>query len=370
MRKIGALLVACSLFATGCQSQSSQRILEKLGVISAVGYDLRDDGNLLGTYVIPNFTETGGEKIDVLSAMGHTSKELRFRMSRQSERKLVSGQIRAVLYGEDLAKKGLLSISDTLFRDAEIGSQIHLAVVQGEAQSVFHKRYPDKPSIDLYLYRMMRKEMDENTIPKSNLHIFIHDVNGVGVDPVLPYLRLGKEDVIVDGVAVFHEDKMVGRLSAEEARLLSYLEGKKSLGELDVQLPEVSTSGEQAHAVLMYMHIDRKVDVNKKDGVPSIHYDLNIRGAITEYSGSQDLEQMPVVKKLEQSLQKKLQQRMDKVIDKLQNEYHSDPMGLGEMYRSKGFAPELDQKTWNELYAKAKVDVKIKVSILQTGMIH
>lgn len=370
MKKTWALVLACSLFATGCQTQTSQRILEKLGVISAVGYDLRDDGNLLGTYVIPNFTETEGEKIDVLSASGHTSKELRFRMSRQSERKLVSGQIRAVLYGEELAKKGLLPVSDTLFRDAEIGSQIHLAVVQGEAQSVFHKRYPDKPSIDLYLYRMMRKEMDENTIPKSNLHLFIHNAYGVGIDPVLPYLRMGKEDVIVDGVAVFHDDMMVGRLTAEEARLLAYLGGRKSLGELDVQLSEITTSGEQAHAVLMYVDINRKVDVKKKDGVPSFHIDLNIRGAITEYTGSQDLEQLPVVKKLEQSLRHQLQLRMNRVIEKLQNEYQSDPMGLGEMYRSKGFVPDLDQKTWYKLYAKSKIDVKIKVSILQTGMIH
>ncbi|TCP54677.1 spore germination protein [Tumebacillus sp. BK434] len=365
-----AALLALSLFLTGCQSQTSQRILEKLGVISAVGFDLQDGDILFGTYVIPNFTETGGEKIDVLTATGHTSKELRFNMSRQSERKLVSGQIRAVLYGEDLARKGLLPISDTLFRDAEIGSQIHLAVVQGEARDFFQKRYPDKPSIDLYLYRMMRKEMEENTIPKSNLHLFIHDAYGVGKDPVLPYLRLGKEDVIVDGVAVFHNDKMVGRIKAEEARLLAYMEGRKSIGELDVEVQEKTSNGEKAHAVMMYMDIGRKLTVAKANGKPSFHFDVTIRGAITEYTGFQDLEQMPVVKKLEQTFQQNLQERIQHVMDKLQKDFQSDPLGLGELYRSKGFVPVLEQETWYKQYAEAKIDVKVNVTILQTGMIH
>ena len=40
------------------------------------------------------------------------------------------------------------------------------------------------------------------------------------------------------------------------------------------------------------------------------------------------------------------------------------------MYRSKGFIKKLDLAQWRKLYKQAKIDVNVKVSILQTGMIH
>ncbi|PWK15927.1 Ger(x)C family spore germination protein [Tumebacillus permanentifrigoris] len=363
-----ALAVACT--GVGC-GKRQQRQLEQLGVISAISYDKGDQENILGSVVIPNFTETGQEKIDVLTGRGATSKELRFNLSRMSERKLVSGQIRVVLYGEKLAKSGIMPYSDTLFRDVEIGSQIDLAVTDGRAMDFFTKRYPDKPSVDIYLYRMLRKETEQHTLPKTNLYHFLHDVYDHGRDPVLPYLRLGKEDVIVDGVAVFRDDVMVGRLDPEETRMLSYLQGGAALGEVDFKLEEKNQTGEQVHAVIMYMDFKRKVDISEKQGHPIFNLKFAIQGAISEYSGDADLEQEPNLRKLETALKSKLERSMSGVLRKLQQEYRSDPLGLMELYRSKGFVTDEEEpKRLSELYSKAELQVKVEVTVLQTGMIH
>ncbi|KEO85076.1 Ger(x)C family spore germination protein [Tumebacillus flagellatus] len=362
-----ALAVACT--TTGCGSRQ-HRQLEQLGVISAVGYDRSDRENIIGTVVIPNFTETGKEKIDVLTGKGGSSKELRFALSRMSERKLVSGQIRVVLYGEKMARGGILPYSDTLFRDVEIGSQNYLAVTEGKSVDFFTKRYPDKPSVDIYLYRMLRKEMEQNTIPHTNLHHFLHDVYDHGSDPVLPYLRMGKEDIIVDGVAVFRDDVMVGRLDPDETRYLAYLYGGNALGEVDVTLPEKTRNGQPAHAVVMYMKVKRDVQISKVQGKPKIllHYDID--GAVTEYSGDADLEEPQKVKKLETVIGKNMEDSMRAVALKLQNEFLSDPLGLIEMYRSKGYVSKLSNELGESLYKQAKLDVKVDMHILQTGMIH
>jgi len=355
------------LVLTGCATQKKQ--LEHLGVISAIGYDAADAENLLGTVVLPNFTETGKEQVDVLSSKGHTSKQMRFNLSRLSERKLVSGQIRVVLYGEELARKGVLPLSDTLFRDAEIGSQMHLAVTEGKAAQYFLKRYPDKPSVDLYLYKMLRKEMDQNTIPKSNLHRFIRAAYDVGSDPVLPYLRPGKDDVLLDGVAVFRDDKFVGLLSAEEARYLSYLMGGNRNGEVDADLAESSPHGNHAHAVLMYLRVKRAIDLVSNGQAPSYKIKMDVEGAITEYTGAADMEDMKAVARIEKELAKQMRLNVLRVLEKLQT-YNSDPVGFGEIYRSSGQGGNMTKDQWHKIYKKSTFDVSVNVKVLQTGMIH
>lgn len=364
-----ALLSAVVL--PGCTITRS-KVLEELGVVSAVGYDLAENGgDLLGTTVLPNFTDTGQEKVDVLSVTGHTSKELRFNMSRMSERKLVSGQIRVVLYGEELSRTGILPLSDTLFRDAEIGSQIVLAVVEGRAINFFTKRYPDKPSIDIYLYRMLRKEMSERSMPKTNLHTFIRDVYDNGKDPVLPYLRLGKEDILVDGLAVFQEDKFIGLLNAKEARNLAYISSTgTSTGELEATLKETIRQGGHAHAVLMYIKTSTDWNVSQSGGRPVFQANVLIQGAVSEYTGEQNLEEKQEIQKLEKEFAKEYQQELSALIKKLQKDFGTDQLGLGEMYRAKGFIKDLEKEKWREMYKQAKIDVKVNVRILQTGMIH
>jgi spore germination protein len=368
MKRWIAILLSSVLLA-GC-STIQRKPLEALGVIAAMGFDSTKDNKILGTVVLPNFTETGKEKIDVLTGTAHTTKELRFNLSRMSERQLVSGQIRVVVYGEDLAKKGILQLSDTMFRDAEIGSQIHLAVCAGRAVDIFNHRFPDKPSVDIYLYKMIRKEMEQNSIPKSNLHLFLRHVYDKGSDAILPYLRLAKEDVIVDGVALFHNDVFVGRLNHDDARLLSYMMGGKSAGEIDAVVPGKTTHGADAHAEIMYLKMKRDIEVSESKGVPNFKVKLHVEGAVTEYTGSTNLEEPPEVAKLEQHVQNQLKMRMQNVIDMLQKEYNVDALGLGEEYRSKGFIKKLDREGWKETYKKSTITVDVKVKILQTGMIH
>lgn len=371
MRRL-LLVLMVSLLLTGCSSagQYQKNILERLGVISAVGYDRAEGEKLLGTVVLPNFTETGQEKVDVLTATGRTSKEMRYRVSLQSERKLVAGQIRVVLYGEELAKEGILPFSDTLFRDAEIGSQIHLAVVKGRAADMLMHRYPDKPSVDLYLYQMLRKEMELNTIPKSNLHVFIHDAYDAGGDPVLPYLKLDEEDVIMDGVGVFRDDKLVGKLNAEEARTLAFMYGRNSIGEIDVTMDGGKGEGKPGHVVMMYLKMNRQREAKVVKGIPHFQVKLEIEGAVTEYTGQEDLEDPKIVRKMEAALERELEGEMKAVSDKLQHEFRADPLGYGELFRSKGHLQKFGKEQWNQLYQKAKIDYSVKIKIKQTGMIH
>lgn len=368
MKRWIAVLLTSTLLS-GCTS-AQKKPLESLGVISAVGYDTGENGKLIGTVVLPNFTETGKEKVDVLTGSGHSLKEIRNNLSRLSERQLVSGQIRVAIYGEDLARKGILPLNDTMFRDAEIGSQIHLAVCEGRSVKFYTHRYPDKPSIDIYLYKMLRKEMDQNTIPKSNLHLFLRHVYDVGSDAVLPYLRLGKEDVIVDGSALFRNDVFVGRLNLDDTRLLSFLIGNRSNGEIDTIVPGTTPHGDSAHAVLMFLKLKRNIDVTKENNLPKFKIHLYIEGAVTEYTGKSDLEKPGDLLKVQTFMEQQMTKKMQKLISRLQKEFTVDPLGLGEEYRSKGFVAQMTRPEWEQLYKKSSIAVDVKLNILQTGMIH
>ncbi|MGB8955070.1 MAG: Ger(x)C family spore germination C-terminal domain-containing protein, partial [Tumebacillaceae bacterium] len=191
-----------------------------------------------------------------------------------------------------------------------------------------------------------------------------------GKDAMLPYLRLGKEDVILDGLAVFDDDKMVGRVNAEEARLLAYLMGRMSVGELDAELPEPTSHAEHARVLLMYLKLKHKIDVSQVGNRPKFQIHLEVKGAVSEYTGAADLENPDSIKKLEKQLEAKLQKDATAVLHKLQKEFHSDPMGFGEMYRAHGYVEELTKTKWRKYYQQADIGVDVKIRIMQTGMIH
>ncbi|WP_016740817.1 MULTISPECIES: Ger(x)C family spore germination C-terminal domain-containing protein [Bacillales] len=79
---------------------------------------------------MPSINPEAKEKIQVFSATGETSKGIRDRINLQSDKRILGGQIRVALYSEKMAKRGLGSIVDTLYRDSSISSHSKIELTQ------------------------------------------------------------------------------------------------------------------------------------------------------------------------------------------------------------------------------------------------
>lgn len=103
--------MAVLLLLTGCKSD--ERILEKLGMVQTSSYDLLENNKLKVTSCVPVIDPNSTIRRELLSAEVDSIKEARLDFSRQTDLKVVSGQLRDSLFGAKLAKAGVEDYIDT-----------------------------------------------------------------------------------------------------------------------------------------------------------------------------------------------------------------------------------------------------------------
>ncbi|WP_219835696.1 hypothetical protein [Paenibacillus sp. R14(2021)] len=142
------ILAAMAVFIVGCLQT---KIIEKVGIILAEGIDLLPQGRLLGTSVLYRIDPEAKEKTNVIVSTAKTSQGLREAMNAESVKPLVTGQIRLMIFGNQLAKKGIFSQVDMLLRDPQIGSGVYLSVASGQSNDILTRKNPEVSNIGKYL---------------------------------------------------------------------------------------------------------------------------------------------------------------------------------------------------------------------------
>ena len=124
-----------SLFLSSCVETKQ---LEKLGLITARGYDLEKKNKIKGTVVVHKFDPIAENLTQVISVEANTSKALRQKQNLEIDQKLVSGQLRCVIYSKELAEKGISQLVDALNRDPTVGNMVYLTVAEEDAYSIMN----------------------------------------------------------------------------------------------------------------------------------------------------------------------------------------------------------------------------------------
>nr|WP_285844266.1 Ger(x)C family spore germination protein [Brevibacillus borstelensis] len=311
--RAGAVLLLCSVLLSGC---IRTQIFDELGMITVAGYDLLKDGNIRGTVVMPSINPEAEEKVQVMSGISLTSKGIRDKANLQSDKEVLGGQLRVAMYSEELARKGIGSIVDTLYRDPSIGSRVYLSVIEGQTYDLLTYKFKEEGNIGIYLYQLIRHNVEDDKIPSPTLHEFYRSYFSEGIDPYVPFLERKGDEVRIKGVALFHKDKYVGWIPPKEA-----------------------------------FHI------------------VKVRTRILEMSIPLKIEQPEVLRKMEQALSENMKQDLAKVVAKMQK-WEVDPFGFGELYRAKfRGARKLSHDQWHEMYRKSRFDYNIDVEIVRNGVL-
>lgn len=97
--RIVFLIFLLLMVVSGCEDE---RILEELGVIHTIGYDINDgeeEEKLRVTMKLPKAGELEGAESETLTMEAASSRDARHQLSRQTSRELVGGQMRVALFG-------------------------------------------------------------------------------------------------------------------------------------------------------------------------------------------------------------------------------------------------------------------------------
>ncbi|NRS52057.1 Ger(x)C family spore germination protein [Brevibacillus sp. HB2.2] len=359
-------IIVC--FLAGCDDQ---RTIEDLGFIHTVGYDLpekvTEPGMRRVMLSIPNLEHQKTEKRQVLTAISKGNKEARIKLAQQTDKQLVSGQIRNALFGIDIAKKGLLNYIDTLVRDPAIGPNVKITIVDGSPYEILHKNYPQHKVTGRYIDRLIEKEAQVQSVPEATVYTWSRDFYDDGIDPVAPLIRDAKDHVMISGVALFNEHKYVGKIEQKNGVIFSFLRGDFRRGEISMEVTNEKTKKKEI-VLLSSLINKRKIDVIKTNRPTKykIIMKIAIVGSVLEYDGSLELSDDNQKRSLEKAIAQYIKKTAHNITAYMQ-QVQADGFGIGTAVRNHSTYEEWKAMKWHEVYSNLEVVHDIEVKIRDFG---
>jgi spore germination protein len=368
------------ILLTSCGVGVETKQLERLGLITAVGFDLKKENEITGTVAVSKFDPMAKVMTNLITADANTLQTLRAEENLATDQRLEMGQLRCVIYSKELAEKGIIQLVNALNRDPAVGNMVYLTIAEKDAFSIINMDEKKiKVNIGTYLYNLIRQNVERELLISPTLHEFNHQFFDYGQDPVLPIIKVAKDKVAISGVALFNDDKMVARLSNDKLFYLKLLTDKYRTGskELEFNRDEfsniINVQGGQSYGEIynkLFISIDNlrsntKIDlVDKKNLVFDIQVKMDSR--LLETTNYLDLGQPANMKFIEKKINKEMESQIKKLLVFFQKK-QVDPVGIGNEYMAHVRGKPISQEDWKKLYKNAKFDVQVKNTLTKTG---
>ncbi|MFD2333763.1 Ger(x)C family spore germination protein [Cohnella sp. GCM10020058] len=348
--------IICFLLLTAC---AKQQILDRITIFFACAFDDSPNDQIEFTLVAPKYhsKEPGTVSNQLLSRVGHTSIGIKESMELQLSRPINTGKISVVLFGKDLAAKGLSKELDVISRDAQASQMMYLAIVDGNARELLRSKFNLDEEKGMFLFNLLDSNVKNGLVPRQNLYEFQYAYFGKGIDPFLPLLKLQGDRVEIVGLALFKDDHYVTSINEKQMQLFKLLYQDVQQGNFEMDL------GHHSHVAMKNVGSKVAYKVEKEKAETEITIQLIINGEIID-SVNNHLSN-PNVLQLQRLFENDFAETAMSFI-KLLKQKNIDPLGFGDLVRSK--TRNWNEKEWLEQYSQLKVNLNVKVKLVETGV--
>lgn len=364
------ILLFLPIILAGCVEKN---ILDRVGLAILVGYDLGTEERMATTAAIREVNPEFQSNVEIITTENETSKGNRIETNRKLSKKVVVGQMRVVLFGEELAKDDIHHYIDSLLENPAVSKGMYLAIVEGETAPLLKYKYENIDDIGQHIFRLLEQNIEQEIMISSTLHEIAHDLYMVGEDIYMPIIKKEEDLVELSGIAIFKGDKMVSKLPVEDTFYVKLVAEDFKSGSLEVVLQKedipndlTKNTPDQIPIAFDAIRSDKKL---KLVNATTPEFDLNItlKARLTEIYPDVDIGDPKVVEKLEKAISKNITREISRVIAYSQS-FESDIFAFGEKYRSTVRDSKLTKEKWHELYKNMKVNVKVDFTILRNGV--
>lgn len=161
---------------------------------------------------------------------------------------------------------------------------------------------------------------------------------------------------------------MVGVLKGDDAKALSYIRGLKNNGSINTEI-------DGGPMTIEIFTIKRKITLTNNDpNNLQFSIKIQIKGAIADQSGWENLKEYEVLNKFYKKTSEKIEEMVKNTINKLQNDFQTDAMGLGKYLNR--YYPKIWKEVQDEwdngknYFSKSDIDCEVKIVIEEPGSIN
>ncbi|MDQ1909949.1 Ger(x)C family spore germination protein [Paenibacillus sp. GD4] len=302
---------------------------------------------------------------------GKTVRESNVIQQKSLSRQLNFSHRRIVVFGEELARGGLGHLMDIFVRVPQNRLSSLIAIAKGEASELLNANSP----IEQFPSELMRELVQNLTEHPTTLKRLNQKLLTEGVDPLVPALTLiksgsdveGKSNMMIksSGLAVFERSKLKGFINEP---LSSYL--LIAMGE--ARNPEVTVKSTRGNGSISVLLKDLNVELIPLMTEEQITIRMKIHAKGTLVDNESNFHATSHALELEAQIKELLVTNISKAVALLQNTYHSDPLGFGDLIHRH------NMKAWRSLredwrrthYPKVKLEVVPSISIKHSGTVN
>lgn len=368
MKKL-IIVIAFTFILSGC---AEQKILENISLTTLVGYELEDGGELTSTAVIRQINQDLESRVEIQSASAITSKWARTKIDLKTSKITGSGQLRVVLFGEKLAKEGLDHNLHILKMNAEVSNAIYLAVVEGDIKELLEYKYKNITDIGQHIYQLIKQNIEHHHALSSTLHEVNRDKYSLVKSYALPVIKKEGENIIITGMALFKDSKIVGQITADDTMYIMMIRERTHNGTLQLELPDSALDGLADkpfdQLAIALDTIDSKPILKLVDpSVPEFDLTIKLECRLREINADIIVDTPEKIKKVEEEINQKIESELTRII-KYSQEVNSDIFNFGERFRARVRNVIVDKEKWYELYPQMKVNIKVESQIVRDGV--
>jgi len=381
--RIGILVIALQVLCIGCWDH---RDINTLAIITVLGFDkITEDG--VDQWQVSAFVMQAGQggvgggagsqeaKPEIVwRGNGSTISEAILEFIKRSPRVPFFADAYTVIIGERAAKEELLEIADYLNRLREQRPGAFVMVAKGNACDLFEAEPEASISVSRDLKDLAQNAADLKGIARGvELIHFTADLLSTDRDPVASEVRLihtkekrGEElagppkAILVEGLAIFKDAKLVGWLNKEETIGYNLLTTKISQGDIVIQV----TKDDKLLAFLVEKS-KPKIKANLIEDKLNINIVIEAKGRITEDNG---INLAPSeITEVEYTISEQIGDKVMQTIETVRG-YESDCLGFSEeLHRYSPKDWKKIKEHWRETFLEADVEVKVNAKVENTG---
>lgn len=169
--------------------------------------------------------------------------------------------------------------------------------------------------------------------------------------------------VILDSLAMFDDEKLIGFLPEEDTRNYLWTQNK-------IQNTTLSINCEKSKkATIRIVDSATRLHGKMKNGQPKIRVDISMESYLNGSSCGYPMDKADSYKKIEKLTEQYVQENISKTIKTVQTDYGVDIFGFGEVvYRQdyKQFKKVKDH--WDEAFRDADIDIRVNVVLRNAGI--
>ncbi len=376
MRRKWALAAAallCALSLCGCWDYRS---MDEINIVAGLAIDTREGAEgVMVTFELVDITtmkKGEGSKSVFVTAEGQTLFEAVRNAKKKLYNKMYFGSMRSVIISREIAEKdGIRDLIIGFMRNPEPRETMTIIIsMEDKAADLITGAGTGDRVISYDMAQIASEDKQISATSKQVLLYRAYDlIETPGKELVLPAFHLtkgeGKDDVEIDGIAIFKDDKLAGFLSPDETKYFLLATDDHIGG--PISFPYSDDPESETVSMTIYRCKNRP-EVTYKDGKVSIHVEVNLEIGLVELRG-QEVKTEAQREVLKERVKEVLEQRMRKVFEKVQQSPGCDIYGYGNMIYMNDY--ELWKKiggNWDSLFEKATFEAEVKVVITHAGL--